>query len=125
MRAIARKLSVDSSVSFTSLAHETEGFTGADLQALLYNAHLEVIHEILENSKDSSKTSHQSSLNEDFSRINYEFIDLSIDQNSKKMAMSLAEQTAESKRVSNSSTLLLCYFIPLVLAKCYMLWKFA
>ena len=32
-------------VDFDHLADATEGFSGADLQALLYNAHLEVVHE--------------------------------------------------------------------------------
>lgn len=31
-------------VDFNHLADATEGFSGADLQALLYNAHLEVVH---------------------------------------------------------------------------------
>ena len=31
-------------VDFDRLANATEGFSGADLQALLYNAHLEVVH---------------------------------------------------------------------------------
>ena len=31
-------------VDFGRLADATEGFSGADLQALLYNAHLEVVH---------------------------------------------------------------------------------
>ena len=31
-------------VDFDRLADATEGFSGADLQALLYNAHLEVVH---------------------------------------------------------------------------------
>jgi peroxin-1 len=35
------------SVDFDALAEKTEGYTGADLQALLYNAHLDVIHEAI------------------------------------------------------------------------------
>lgn len=43
LTAIARKLTVSSLVDFNQLAAKTEGFSGADLQALLYNAHLDVI----------------------------------------------------------------------------------
>jgi peroxin-1 len=35
---------VSPDVDFNHLANATEGFSGADLQALLYNAHLEVVH---------------------------------------------------------------------------------
>lgn len=44
LMAVARKLTVASLVNFDQLAAKTEGFSGADLQALLYNAHLDVIH---------------------------------------------------------------------------------
>lgn len=44
LKAVANKLAVSPSVDFDNLAAETDGYTGADLQALLYNAHLQVIH---------------------------------------------------------------------------------
>lgn len=44
LMAVARKMTFSSLVDFDQLAVETEGFSGADLQALLYNAHLDVIH---------------------------------------------------------------------------------
>jgi len=34
-------------VDFAKLAAHTEGFSGADLQALVYNAHLESVHDVL------------------------------------------------------------------------------
>ena len=36
---------ISADVDLESVAATTEGFSGADLQALLYNAHLEVVHE--------------------------------------------------------------------------------
>lgn len=36
-------------VDLSYYAEITEGFSGADLQALIYNAHLEVVHSSLEN----------------------------------------------------------------------------
>ena len=54
LRAVCAKLKVDADVvdgrnerSLAALARRTEGFSGADLQAILYNAHLEAIHDIL------------------------------------------------------------------------------
>jgi len=35
---------VSPDIDIDHLVHATEGFSGADLQALLYNAHLEVVH---------------------------------------------------------------------------------
>ena len=35
------------SVDLCALAEKTEGFSGADLQALVYNAHLEVVHDAI------------------------------------------------------------------------------
>ena len=44
LQAHARKVPVSPDVDFGRFADATEGFSGADLQALLYNAHLEVVH---------------------------------------------------------------------------------
>ncbi|KZV74257.1 AAA-domain-containing protein [Peniophora sp. CONT] len=44
LEAHAHKVPVHSSVDFTWLANATDGFSGADLQALVYNAHLALIH---------------------------------------------------------------------------------
>jgi peroxin-1 len=47
LRAVVRegKISVDPAVEWEHWAGKTEGFSGADLQAFVYNAHLEVVHE--------------------------------------------------------------------------------
>lgn len=37
------------------MAGATEGFSGADLQALVYNAHLEVVHSSLGDRSDTSR----------------------------------------------------------------------
>ncbi len=47
MRAIATKVHLHPEVDLEKWAERTEGFSGADLQALLYNAHLEAIHETI------------------------------------------------------------------------------
>ncbi|KAF8170325.1 P-loop containing nucleoside triphosphate hydrolase protein [Mycena galopus ATCC 62051] len=44
LQAVARKVVLSPSVDMDEIAAATEGYSGADLQALLYNAHLEVVH---------------------------------------------------------------------------------
>jgi ATP-dependent 26S proteasome regulatory subunit len=38
LRALSRKLVLSDDINFGEIADETEGFTGADLQAVLYTA---------------------------------------------------------------------------------------
>ena len=48
LEAVARNVKVSDDVDWGDWAGRTEGFSGADLQALVYNANLEAVHEILE-----------------------------------------------------------------------------
>ncbi|QRW12766.1 AAA family ATPase [Ceratobasidium sp. AG-Ba] len=47
LRAVSRKVSLAPDVDLSVVAKRTEGFSGADIQALVYNAQLEVVHEEL------------------------------------------------------------------------------
>jgi peroxin-1 len=47
IQSFTKKLHVSPSIDFDELAVDTEGFSGADLQALVYNAHLDVVHAVL------------------------------------------------------------------------------
>ena len=49
LKAVSTKLHLTADVEsrLSSIAEKTEGFSGADLQALMYNAHLESIHDLL------------------------------------------------------------------------------
>lgn len=44
MQACSRKLHLSPSVSLEEFAKLTPGYSGADLQAVMYNAHLDAIH---------------------------------------------------------------------------------
>ncbi|KAF7970317.1 hypothetical protein HWV62_24390 [Athelia sp. TMB] len=44
LKAVSGKVSIASDIDWSYIAESTEGFSGADLQALVYNAHLEVVH---------------------------------------------------------------------------------
>ncbi|KAK4696983.1 peroxin-1, partial [Phenoliferia sp. Uapishka_3] len=47
MQACSRKVALSPTVDLSAYAAETQGFSGADLQALIYNAHLDAIHATL------------------------------------------------------------------------------
>lgn len=81
LKAVSSKLRLESSLldttpdsdsqSMSEIARRTEGYSGADLQAVMYNAHLEAIHDLLgpsdangnydTNSKDDSSTTQNTS----------------------------------------------------------------
>ena len=62
LRALSTKLHLDpalltsagSSHDLSEIARRTEGYSGADLQAVVYNAHLEAIHDVLGDGKGSA-----------------------------------------------------------------------
>lgn len=56
LEAVSRKVAVSPTVDLDAVARDTEGFSGADLQALVYNAQLEVIHETIAASSDAGNS---------------------------------------------------------------------
>lgn len=64
LRALSKKLKLDPSILSSSSTHQTlhevarrtDGYSGADLQAVIYNAHLEAIHDILGDHDNSDQT---------------------------------------------------------------------
>ena len=54
MQACARKIQLAPSVDLDEFAHATAGYSGADLQALIYNAHLDAVHATLPSSVGAS-----------------------------------------------------------------------
>lgn len=63
LRAIARKVPLDADVDLDVWAQRTEGYSGADLQALMYNAQLETINESLQGPETRHTTETQDTLN--------------------------------------------------------------
>ncbi|GAA5856306.1 hypothetical protein JCM8547_000862 [Rhodosporidiobolus lusitaniae] len=55
MRSAARKIHLSPSVDLSTLASQTAGYSGADLQAVIYNAHLDAIHAQLSASEEAEK----------------------------------------------------------------------
>ena len=54
LEAVSRKVTLAPSVDLDEFARATDGFSGADLQALVYNAQLEVIHDTISATSISS-----------------------------------------------------------------------
>ncbi|WRT67611.1 uncharacterized protein IL334_004583 [Kwoniella shivajii] len=55
LQSIAKNLNLSANVNWEELAEKTEGMSGADLQAVVYNAHLEVIHSTLDDRKPDNQ----------------------------------------------------------------------
>lgn len=95
MQACSRKIALDPSINLVDYAEHTKGYSGADLQAFVYNAHLAAIHETLAASEASTETSKpDKSLEHD---VAYTTIGGSAEQASK--VLSRAEQAVVNKRV--------------------------
>ncbi|KAI2711382.1 hypothetical protein CBS147318_8050 [Penicillium roqueforti] len=63
IRSVSEKLKMSDEVTsrFGDIATQTEGFSGADLQAVVYNAHLEAVHDTLgDRSTDAAKPNSKS-----------------------------------------------------------------
>lgn len=93
MEAVSRKVALDPCVDFDALARDTEGFSGADLQALVYNAQLEVIHETISATSVSGSSNNG---NEDDQPIEYTIIGGPPES---QMVKSRAEEAAFQQRV--------------------------
>ncbi|EJC98437.1 AAA-domain-containing protein [Fomitiporia mediterranea MF3/22] len=53
LEVISKKVTVSPFVDWDAIALATEGFSGADLQAVIYNAHLDVVHSTLAEKQSS------------------------------------------------------------------------
>ncbi|KAA1470710.1 AAA-domain-containing protein [Dentipellis sp. KUC8613] len=94
LQAHARKVPISPSVDFASLAEMTEGYSGADLQALLYNAHLDVVHASI---KDVA-INKSSSLN-DLDDEPVDYISFGGPPEEQKIVKSRAEEVAFQRRL--------------------------
>lgn len=86
------KLSPD--VDLIVYAEKTEGFSGADLQGFLYNAHLEAIHGAID--MDSFKQAQDTKSNKKSSNEKSDFVM----NHDGKIPLTLAEKGQISQRVS-------------------------
>ncbi|EIW52807.1 AAA-domain-containing protein [Trametes versicolor FP-101664 SS1] len=101
--ALRRKVAIAPSVDLAELAHETEGFSGADLQALVYNAHLEVIHDTISAfpSSEGSTTAGTASGAEGTEPVKYTVLG---GQSGDRRVLSRAEESAFQRRLQRIMT---------------------
>ena len=106
----ARKVPISPDVDFAYLADATEGFSGADLQALLYNAHLEVVHaSVGEGPATSAASSNNTSKTDRVDDTPIEYT--SFGGPAQKMVKSRAEQMAAQRRVNKQFALFFSSFL--------------
>lgn len=91
LRAVSQKVLTSPSINWREIAYATDGFSGADLQALVYNAHLEVVHASIA----MNPIGENSSRDED-KQIEY----TTLGGNTSGGVASKAEETALQRRVS-------------------------
>lgn len=90
LQAVSRKVALGPSVDLEEIARLTEGYSGADLQSLVYNAHLQVVHTSID------ATSTRRSGEEEEKRIQY----ITLGATGQQKMLSRAEESAVQKRVS-------------------------
>ncbi|CEP16460.1 hypothetical protein [Parasitella parasitica] len=95
LEALASKMQLASDVDLRVYAEKTEGFSGADLQGFLYNAHLEAIHGAIDMDtfKEAQNTKSAKKANSDKS-------DFVMNQTKKQVALTLAEKGHISQRLA-------------------------
>ena len=81
-------------VDLETIARVTDGFTGADLQALVYNANLEAVHETID--QKSPNDASEKGQGSDSQKIRYITIG---PEGSEKKVLSAAEETAIQRQV--------------------------
>ncbi|KAK9245846.1 P-loop containing nucleoside triphosphate hydrolase protein [Lipomyces tetrasporus] len=80
IRALSSKVELAEDIALEDIAGETDGFSGADLQALMYNAHLEAIHEIVDE-KHSGSEATGASVTDKGGKLEYFQVLLDFDRN--------------------------------------------
>lgn len=101
LRACSRKIALSPEVDLDDYVHKTEGYSGADLQALLYNAHLACVHSNISDAKKSTEDGNQNDLDgEDVDYIALGRIKSGINGTNGAIVKSKAEKAQMTKRVS-------------------------
>ncbi|KAI8803942.1 P-loop containing nucleoside triphosphate hydrolase protein [Cladochytrium replicatum] len=54
MQAVSRSIDLDESIDLSKYAALTRDYSGADLQAIMYDAHLEAVHDVLNESENAT-----------------------------------------------------------------------
>ncbi|XP_037497521.1 peroxisome biogenesis protein 1-like [Jatropha curcas] len=96
LKVLSRKLPIDNDVDLDAIARMTEGFSGADLQALLSDAQLAAVHEHL--SADSSKHGKMPVITDALLKSIASKARLSISESEKRRLYGIYNQFLDSKK---------------------------
>ncbi|OBZ72980.1 Peroxisome biosynthesis protein PAS1 [Grifola frondosa] len=101
--ALSQKVTIAPSVSLENLAHDTEGFSGADLQALVYNAHLEVVHDTISSTASHISVPTRNGVTASFDHNTTDSVEYTVlgVSEQKKMVVSKAEESVFQQRVGS------------------------
>ncbi|KIO06205.1 hypothetical protein M404DRAFT_139729 [Pisolithus tinctorius Marx 270] len=96
LEAVSRKITLHASVNLSDIAKATEGFSGADLQALVYNAHLRVVHAAIDASPTLRRSARGTDVDAEAKRVEY----VSLGGSGEQKTLSRADESQTQKRVS-------------------------
>jgi len=101
LNALSRKLELGPSVDVKELAKKCEGYSGADLQALLYNAHLEAIHEQLNRVLQAANSSSDLTQEEKEKSVSFFVLKSKTenDENHNEIPMTLSQKSAIKEKI--------------------------
>ncbi|KZT01895.1 AAA-domain-containing protein [Laetiporus sulphureus 93-53] len=99
LETLGRKTTIAPSVNLDALARDTEGFSGADLQALVYNAHLEVIHDTISSHAINGTANGADHTSEQDDSEPVEYTVLGMTDAEQARVLSRAEESAFQKRL--------------------------
>jgi SpoVK/Ycf46/Vps4 family AAA+-type ATPase len=114
MQASARKISLSPLVDLSEYAALTGGFTGADLQALVYNAHLDSIHSSVLSPAVNGTDSLPVQDEDGKDGVDVAFTTFGGGEQEEMKTLSRAERAQVTKRVSSSLDTVLCIILTLV-----------
>ncbi|KAI6030533.1 hypothetical protein F5J12DRAFT_801135 [Pisolithus orientalis] len=95
LEAVSRKITLDASVNLGDIAKATEGFSGADLQALVYNAHLRVVHAAIDVSPTLRRSARGTDMDAEAKRVEY----VSLGGSGEQKTLSRADESQTQKRL--------------------------
>ncbi|KAL5731551.1 hypothetical protein ACHQM5_004270 [Ranunculus cassubicifolius] len=98
LKVLSRKLPLASDVNLEAIASVTEGYSGADLQALLSDAQLAAVHELLEDSSSSEKGGKMPVINDGLLRAVASKARPSVSESEKRRLYGIYHQFLDAKK---------------------------
>lgn len=98
IQTVTKKMSLGAHINLKYIAEQTEGFSGADIQALCYNAYLNAVHRKLQNDTlEEEKVSNSNSKTQDHNAK--EFFQFSLNSENNIKNLSIQEKAQLHKKI--------------------------